>query len=102
MDLFAELKKDNGYHLTFDNGVEDCPLRSVKDMQKELLGTTHDKAYDANNGLVVVRLNDNSIVTAVSNQYGLSPLQTASRSEMRRICIEQPYAVKHYNRMMSG
>ena len=45
MDLLAELEKDNGYHLTFDNRVEDCPLRSVKDMQKELCATTYDQAY---------------------------------------------------------
>ena len=93
MDLLAELKKDNGYHLTFDNlfnsslclvdkltslgiactgkirsnRVEDCPLRSVKDMQKEPCGA-YNQAYDASNGLVVVKWNNNSTVTVVSKQ----------------------------------
>ena len=129
MDLLAELKKDNGYHLTFDNlfsslclvdkltslgiactgkirsnRVQDCPLPSVKDMQKEPCGA-YNQAYDASNGLVVVKWNNNNTVTVVSKQYLLSPLQTASRwsrSKRRRIRIEQPYAVKHYNRTMNG
>ncbi|XP_053389577.1 piggyBac transposable element-derived protein 3-like [Mercenaria mercenaria] len=129
MDLLVELNKDNAYHLTFDNlftslrlvdelsklgiactgtvrsnRVEDCPLRSVKEMAKTERGT-YDKAYDANNGLIVIRWNDNNIVNVVSNVYGVEPVQTASRwsrAERRRIRIKQPDAIRQYNQTMGG
>lgn len=129
MDLLAELQRDNGYHLTFDNlfsslrlvdeltsigiactgtirsnRVEDCPVMSVKDMQKTPRGT-YDYAYDKGSGLIVVRWNDNNIVNVVSNQYGVQPEQTASRwsrAERERIRVQQPFAIRHYNRTMGG
>ena len=129
MDLLSELQRDNGYHLTFDNlfsslrlvdeltsigiactgtirsnRVEDCPVRSVKEMQKTPRGT-YDYAYDTRNGLIVVRWNDNNIVNVVSNQHGVKPQQTASRwsrAEHTRIQVQQPFCIKHYNKTMGG
>ena len=129
MDLLVELNKDNAYHLTFDNlftslrlvdelsklgiactgtirsnRVEDCPLKPVKEMSKTERGT-YNKAYDANNGLVVVRWNDNNIVNVVSNVHGVEPVQTASRwsrKEGRRIRIQQPNLIRMYNQTMGG
>ena len=129
MDLLAELNRDNGYHLTFDNlfsslklvdkltslgiactgtirsnRIEDCPLRASKELEKSPRGT-FDKAYDASSGLVVVRWNDNNIVNVVSNKYGVAPIQTASRwsrAERRVIRIDQPFAITHYNKTMGG
>lgn len=129
MDLLAELNRDNGYHLTFDNlfsslklvdkltslgiactgtiranRVEDCPLRPSKEMEKTPRGT-FDRAFDASSGLVIVRWNDNNIVNVVSNQHGVAPLQTAtrwSRAERRVVRVDQPFAISHYNKTMGG
>ena len=49
--------------------------------------------------------NDNSVVTVISNFYGVEPSQSASRwsqKEGKRINIPQPYAIKQYNHTMGG
>ena len=129
MNLIAELQEGDSYHLTFDNlftslklvdcltergfactgtirsnRLEDCPLKTVKEMEKTKRGT-YDYATDSKSGLIAVRWNDNSIVSLVSNKVGLHPIQAAnrwSRSERRRIDVPQPFIIKHYNKTMGG
>ena len=128
MDLISELHEEvgNSFHLTFDNlftslkpvdcltakqiactvtiranRVENCPLKSVNEMKKLPRGS-FDHATDDKSGIVVVRWNDNN---AASNKVGIYPLQKAnrwSRSERKRVDIEQPYLIKHYNKTMGG
>lgn len=129
MDLLSELRKDNAYHITFDNlfaslrlvdeltkmnisctgtirsnRIENCPVKPTHEMSKTARGT-FDQSFDVTNGLVVVRWNDNNIVNVVSNVHGIEPIQTASRwsrTERARIRIPQPFAIRHYNQTMGG
>lgn len=131
VDLISELQADIGdsFHLTFDNlftslplvdcltekkigctgtirsnRIGDCPLRPVKEIEKTPRGT-FDYATDTNNGVLVVRWNDNNVVHAVSNMVGVYPVQSAkrwSRADRRRVDIGQPFLIRHYNRTMGG
>ena len=129
IDLVSELQENCSFHLTFDNlftslplvdcltekgiactgtiranRLENCPVKSVAEMQKMKRGS-FDLATDVRNGLTVVRWNDNNVVNLVSNKVGVNPLQVAkrwSRAESRRIEIPQPFIIKHYNETMGG
>ena len=114
VDLISELLTEIGdfFHLTFDNLFTslnlvdrltekniactgtirsnrsgDCPLTSVKEMEKGPRGT-FDYACDTKNGLIVVRWNDNNVVNAVSSKAGIYPVQKTkrwSRSEAEEV-----------------
>lgn len=131
VDLIAELQQEEGrcFHLTFDNlftslqlvdhltkkniactgtiranRLQDCPLKSIKEMEKAKRGT-FDYATDAKTGLIVVRWHDNNVVNTVSNKVGVEPVQKAkrwSRTERQRVEIRQPFLIKHYNQTMGG
>jgi len=47
-------------------------------MKKEERGS-YDYRTDVNSGLVVVRWNDNSVVTVASNYHGMNPITFAKR-----------------------
>jgi hypothetical protein len=52
-----------------------------------------------------VRWHDNSIVTVLSNEYGVNPIQKAQRYSVtakRRIDIDQPHVIHQYNQFMGG
>ena len=71
---------------------------------KKLPRGSFDHATDDKSGFVDVRWNDN-IVNAASNKVEIHPLQKAnrwSRSEKKRVNIEQEYLIKHYNRGCAG
>ena len=78
------------------NRIEDCPLKSVPAMKKTVRGSYNYK-LDSHNNIIVVRRNDNSIVTLASNITGVQPLQKAKRwdrVERKKIEITQPAMVK--------
>ena len=86
------------------NRIEDCPLKSVPAMKKTAWGS-YDYKLDSDNNIIVVRWNDNSIVTLASNITGVQPLQTDKRwdrVERKKIEITQPAMVKGYNKYMGG
>ena len=86
------------------NRVENCPVKSCDTMKKEPRGSS-DFRSDITAGNVVVRWNDNSVVTVVSNFTGVQPLQRArrwSRAESRRVEIQQPHLISQYNSHMGG
>ena len=59
-----------------------------------------DFKLDADN-LIILRWNDNSIVTMVSNVRGIYPVQKAnrwSREEKKMLDVPQPAVIKVYNR----
>ena len=80
------------------------PIKSVKAMQKESKGAI-DVAFDSNTKISVVRWNDNSVVTLVSNQVAVAPLQSARRwsaSEKKHVSVDQPIVVQRNNAYMEG
>jgi hypothetical protein len=129
VDLIAELPSDRPYRLYFDNlftslklvdvltergigatgtvrvnRIEKCPLVDVKMMSKKPRGS-YDYMLDEEHNLIVIRWNDNSVVTVVSNCHGLQPIMNAQRwssSQGKRIDIAQPFNIHAYNNGMGG
>ena len=60
------------------NRTEKCPLEEAKLMKKKAKGEM-DYKYDTSNKLLVVRWNDNSIVTIASNCQSVEPVRKATR-----------------------
>ena len=115
------------YHLTFDNlftslklvdalsakgiactgtvrsnRIENCPLKSVSEVNKMERGS-FDFAYDSSVGLVVVRWNN--VVNVVSSYAGIYPIQAAkrwSKKASKSIELTQPFLISHYNKTMGG
>ena len=82
------------------NRISDCPLIDIRHIEKQPR-VTYDHKCDNSRGVVMARWNDNSVVTVISNFYGVEPIQPANRwsqKEGKRINIPQPYAIKQYNR----
>ena len=129
LDLISELPSEVEYGLFFDNLFTSIPLidhlkqcnigatgtirvnRTGKTllldsscMNKKARGTyCHAKEKDS--GCILVRWNDNSVVTLASNCYGVNPVRSASRwsnAEKKRISIDQPDVVYQYNQFMGG
>ncbi|GFR85206.1 PiggyBac transposable element-derived protein 3 [Elysia marginata] len=73
-------------------------------MKKQPRGTM-DYQLEATSNTVIVRWNDNSVVTVASTGYGVQPLQKAkrwSREKKQFITIAMPNAVAQYNANMGG
>ena len=54
---------------------------------------------------ILVRWNDNSVVTMASNCYGVNPVRCATRwsnADKKRIAINQPEVLFQYNQFMGG
>lgn len=86
------------------NRVDKCPLLDVKSFKKEARGF-YDYRFDRKDGICAVRWNDNNVVTLLSNEFGVQPIQKAGRYSAalkRRIEIDQPNVVAQYNRFMGG
>lgn len=99
--------KDKGFYATGtirDNRTNHCPLEPVKSLSKKPRGTYED-AFDRSTNLSLVRWNDNSVVTVISNHFNSQPISNAkryNRKEKREVNIEQPDVIKHYNKNMGG
>ncbi|KAF2892354.1 hypothetical protein ILUMI_13820 [Ignelater luminosus] len=75
-----------------DNRTEQCPLEDRKAFGKKARGW-YDFALDEENNVIVVRWNDNSVVTVISNKCGVAPLEKAKRyfvENRNKIDIVQP------------
>ncbi|CAK1585629.1 unnamed protein product [Parnassius mnemosyne] len=86
------------------NRTDKCPLKDEKLCKKEQRGY-HDSRLDLNSGICAVRWNDNSVVTLLSSEYGVEPIQTARRysaAQKQRVNVPQPNVVHQYNRFMGG
>ena len=79
------------------------PLQDAKALQKTTRGT-YDNRTDTANKLVMVRWHDNSIVTMVSNRYGVQPIVKAKRYSAadKNIDVPQPQLVHAYNTSMGS
>lgn len=82
----------------------DCPLtnkQKFKTFERGHIESTISK----NDGVMMVRWNDNAVVTMASTTYGVHPLATVkrySKSEKKLVNVRQPYAIKTYNAHMGG
>jgi len=86
------------------NRVEKAPLKPIDKLKKEQRGS-FDYLTDLNSGIIVVRWNDNSVVTLASNSTGVQPVVQARRwssATKREVTIDQPQLVAKYNHGMGG
>ncbi|KAL0830047.1 hypothetical protein ABMA28_003505 [Loxostege sticticalis] len=86
------------------NSVDKCPLKDVKSFKKEPRGS-YDYRLDKNDNICAVRWNINNVVTLLSNEFGVNPIQKARRysvTQKQRIEIDQPNVVYQYNKYMGG
>lgn len=129
LDLIAELPSGRPYRLYFDNlftslklidvltqrgigatgtirvnRVEKCPLADVKAMSKKPRGS-YDYKLDVQQDLILIRWNDNSVVTVASNCHGLHPIASAQRwssAQGKALIVDQPFSIHAYNSGMGG
>ena len=86
------------------NRIENCPVTSVDVLKKQPRGSM-DYRLDSQKSVIVVRWNDNSVVTLASNCHGIEPMGSAQRwshAEKKRVSIDQPYVITMYNANMGG
>jgi len=86
------------------NREEKCPLVPVDMMKKRSRGD-YDYQCDKKGNFIIVRWNDNSVVTMVSNCHGIHPLGPAQRwsiAQKQRVSINQPHLISQYNGYMCG
>lgn len=87
-----------------ENRTEKCMIESTAAMKKKARGV-YDSAVDKENNIVCVKWKDNSIVTMLSNEYGVLPVCKASRysvKEKKKVEIPQPNVIHKYNSFMGG
>ncbi|KAF2893936.1 hypothetical protein ILUMI_12238 [Ignelater luminosus] len=105
-NLITKLEKINfsGTGTVRDNRVDKCPIEDSAIMKKKPRGT-FDSFVDRENNIVCVKWRDNSVVTVLSNKYGIAPVRKAARyyvKEKSKIEIPQPNVVGCYNQSMGG
>ena len=91
-DVFDHLKQSNiGATRTIRvNRTGETPLLDPSCMEKKAR-STYCHAKEKDSGCILVRWNDNSVVTLASTCYGVNPVRSASRwsnSEKKRIFIK--------------
>ena len=129
LDLISELPSEVEYRLFFENLFTSIPLidhlkqsdigatgtirvnrtgkTSLLDpsCMKKKARDTYCHAKEKDSGCILVRWNDNNVVTLASNCYGVDPVRPASRwsnAEKKRISIDQPDVIYQYNQFMGG
>ncbi|CAG5000277.1 unnamed protein product [Parnassius apollo] len=86
------------------NRIDKCPLMDVKSVKNQKRGY-YDYRLDTNDQICTVRWNGNSVITLLSNEYGVHPIQKAkhhSAVEKKMVDIQQPYVVQQDIRFMGG
>ncbi|KAF2879462.1 hypothetical protein ILUMI_26709 [Ignelater luminosus] len=78
-NLITKLEKINfsGTGTVRDNRVDKCPIEDSAIMKKKPRGT-FDSFVDRENNIVCVKWRDNSVVTVLSNKYGIAPVRKAA------------------------
>lgn len=87
-----------------ENRTMKCKLNDSNIMKKEKRGNM-DSAVDKNKGIIGIKWKDNSVVTVMSNEFGVEPLQKCKRfsvKDKKKVDIPQPHAIKMYNTYMGG
>ena len=86
------------------NRTDHCPIKDTKIIGKEDRGS-YGYRYGSANKLIVVRWNDNSVVTLASNCQPVNPVGTTkrySRKEKKIVDVPEPSLVRYYNKNMGG
>ena len=86
------------------NHVANCPITSV-DRFKILIRGSEEDRLDAQSNVIVVRWNDNSVVTMASNCHGVEPIGSVrrwSKAEGTVIDAPQPHFISTFNKNMGG
>ncbi|XP_022191598.2 piggyBac transposable element-derived protein 3-like [Nilaparvata lugens] len=111
-NLFTSVKlmvhlKERGYDVTGtlrENRVpKECGLTHSKSLKKKERGF-YEKRSTQSVGMIV-RWVDNSVVTVGSTCYGVEPLihtQRYCKAAKGRVRVQQPNAIKQYNKFMGG
>lgn len=87
-----------------DNRISDCKLESTNTIKKRERGC-FDYRFDSKSKSCVVRWNDNSVVTLITNNISINPVQPVKRYDRKlkkEINIPQPLVIKEYNKYMGG
>lgn len=86
-----------------ENRTSKCPLISTSDLKKRKRGDFDFKSNE--DGILVVKWHDNSVVSLASNSIPVYPTHSVGRyslKEKKRIKVEQPHNIFAYNRNMGG
>ena len=81
-----------------------APLKSMKEHASMDRGDASVATHQGM-GLSASRWSDNSVVTVMSNTYGHEPTTSVERwsaSENRKVTIQRPASITHYNQHMGG
>ena len=84
------------------NRVEHCPLTPVDKMKKSARGSFEYQSEEGKN-LIVIRWNDNNVVSLASNCHGVEPIGAAKRwsaAQKKGVEITQPFLVSQCNAYM--
>jgi len=106
LKLLDQLRRDNIATLgtVRSNRIEKCPLKDAALMKKDDRGS-YDFRTDVTSGTIVVRWQDNSIVTIASNTFGVQPIAHTKRWSVAKNCeisVAQPCLIAKYNYGMGG
>nr|CAI5829164.1 unnamed protein product [Callosobruchus analis] len=102
-DLNLCLKECGGTGTMRDNPMPKfCPLSDKKDLQKKERGC-FEHSISRTDGILVVKWDDNSMVTTATNRYGISPVTNVrlySRKEKEHTQVSRPAVLAEYNKKM--
>ena len=93
----------NGTGTLRANRLQKCPVASTDEVKKKERGYI-DYRRDLQGGCVVVRWNDNNVVTAVSTAFGVEPTHKVKRyssEKKQHVQVTMPDVIK-YNANMGG
>jgi len=107
INLLKELK-NRGYGATGtmrENRIpKQCPITLKKALLKQCRGTV-EHAMNKDDGIIIARWVDNSVVTVASTVHGMMPassVQRYSQSEKKVVCVLRPCLFTAYNNGMGG
>jgi len=101
------LLKEKGFYATGtirENRTCNTTVETVKNLKKKDRGT-YDFSFDNDQQILLVRWNDNSVVTVATNNGMIEPLAGAkryNRKEKKTVLIPQPKVIAEYNQHMGG
>lgn len=101
------LLNEKGFYATGtirENRTCNAVIESVKNIKKKDRGS-YDFSFDNEQKILLVRWNDNSVVTVATNNCTVEPLVNAkryNRKEKKTVSIPQPKVIADYNQHMGG
>lgn len=87
-----------------ENRLANCPLEASNIIRKKNRGS-YDFVFDSKAEVPLVRWNDNSIVTMISNNCSINPVGSAmryDRKQRKEVYLPQLNMIQEYNKFMGG